>query len=94
MSTTSFTSVTSEQQCGCDKRVAKNLITFWAQIVAIYVVMVTSIVNLSLDVPDRELWLVLLSSSLGYVLPSPGLKFKSSKLTKNDNSGTPMATAT
>ena len=89
---TSFTSITSEQQCGCDKRVAKNLITFWAQIVAIYVVMVTSIVNLSLDVPDRELWLVLLSSSLGYVLPSTGLKFTSSKLTKNDNSRTPMAT--
>ena len=84
MSTTSFDSLNNDQRCDCGKRVPKNLISFWAQIIAIYVIIVASIINLSLDVSDRELWLDLLSSSLGYVLQNPGPKFKSSKRIDND----------
>ena len=36
----------------------------------------TSLVQISLRSPDKELWLILLSSSIGYILPSPGLKFR------------------
>ena len=53
----------------------KNRISFWTQIVLVYLIIIVSITHLSLRSPDRELWLILLSSSIGYILPSPGLKF-------------------
>ena len=56
-------------------REAKNRITFFSQIIVIYAVIATAIFHLSFQSPDKELWLVLLSSSLGYILPTPGLKF-------------------
>lgn len=59
----------------CGNRIPKNQFTFISQIIIIYAIVVTSIVHLSIQSPDRELWLILLSSSLGYILPSPGLKF-------------------
>ena len=56
-------------------RVPKNQFTYVSQIIVIYAIIATSIVHLSLQSENRELWLILLSSSLGYILPSPGLKF-------------------
>ena len=49
---------------------------FFAQIIVVYMIIVTSLVQISLRSPDKELWLILLSSSIGYILPSPGLKFR------------------
>ena len=48
---------------------------FFAQIIVVYMIIITSLVQISLRSPDKELWLNLLSSSIGYILPSPGLKF-------------------
>ena len=45
----------------------------------VYTVILTAIIHLSIQSPNKELWLVLLSSSLGYILPSPGLKFAKNK---------------
>ena len=59
----------------CGNRVPKNQFTYVSQIIVIYAIIATSIVHLSLQSENRELWLILLSSSLGYILPSPGLKF-------------------
>ena len=59
----------------CHNRVPKNQFTYILQIVVIYAIIATAIVHISLQSDNRELWLVLLSSSLGYILPSPGLKF-------------------
>ena len=59
----------------CGNRVPKNQVTYLSQIIVIYGIIITAIVHLSLQSPNKELWLVLLSSSLGYILPSPGLKF-------------------
>lgn len=59
----------------CNNRMPKNQFTYMSQIVVIYAIIATSIVHLSLQSDNRELWLILLSSSLGYILPSPGLKF-------------------
>ena len=47
---------------------------FFAQIIVVYMIIITSLVQISLRSPDKELWLNLLSSSIGYILPSPGLK--------------------
>lgn len=59
----------------CGNRMPKNQFTYITQVVVIYGIIITAIIHLSLQSPNRELWLVLLSSSLGYILPSPGLKF-------------------
>jgi hypothetical protein len=83
MSTQSLNTAVNEQQCFCAQKVAKNLVTFWAQIVAIYIVILTSVINLSLSSPHQELWLILLSSCLGYILPNPGVKYKT--MTSNDD---------
>ena len=53
----------------------KNKVTYLTQVIVIYAIIATSIIHLSLQAPDKELWLVLLSSSLGYILPTPSLKF-------------------
>lgn len=75
----------SQQWSMCGNRVPKNQVTYWTQIVLVYGIVIASIAHLSLQSPDKELWLVLLSSSLGYILPSPGLKFKKIGLDETDS---------
>ena len=65
----------------CGNRFPKNQFTYISQIIVIYATIATSIVHLSIQSQDRELWLILLSSSLGYILPSSGLKFTKQKQT-------------
>ena len=62
----------------CEQKLAKNKLTFLFQIVIFYAIIITSLVQISLQSPDKELWLILLSTSIGYILPSPGLKYKRS----------------
>ena len=61
---------------GSKSKTAKNLLTFFTQIIVVYTIIITSLVQISLRSPDKELWLILLSSSIGYILPSPNLKFR------------------
>ena len=56
------------------KKVAKSETVFFSQIIIIYIVVITCIVNLSLDKGNSNLWTALLSSSLGYLLPNPKIK--------------------
>lgn len=42
--------------------------------IVVYTIIITSIVNLSLTNGSSELWISLLSSAIGYVLPNPSLK--------------------
>ncbi len=56
------------------KRLPRSEITFFAQVIIVYIVIITCIVNLSLGNGDINLWTALLSSCLGYLLPSPKLK--------------------
>lgn len=58
--------------CG---RKPKNTLIFLSQIIIIYFIIIASIIQLSLQSSDKDLWLILLSTSLGYILPSPNLKF-------------------
>lgn len=48
-------------------------IVFFSQIFIIYTVIVTSIFNLSFNTGNTNLWTVLLSSCLGYLLPNPSV---------------------
>ena len=66
----------------CGKRVPKNRITFIAQIVAIFAIIAFAGVNLTLgNTANSSLWVALLSSALGYILPSPALKYHRRKST-------------
>jgi hypothetical protein len=49
-------------------------VVFLAQTGMIYIVILASIVNLSLGIGESNLWVALLSSCLGYLLPNPTLK--------------------
>ena len=44
---------------------------FICQVIAIYAIISASIYNLSVDSDQTSLWVSLLSSCLGYLLPSP-----------------------
>ena len=55
-------------------KIPKEEFTFFAQVVLIYIVCITCIINLSIGNGNSNLWTSLLSSSLGYILPSPKLR--------------------
>lgn len=63
-----------DEWCVSGHKVYKAQVVFFAQVILVYVVVVASIINISLGVGDRNLWIVLLSSSFGYLLPSPSLR--------------------
>ena len=56
-----------------------SLILFIFQSVVILIIICVSAYNLSLQKGDANLWTALLSSSLGYVLPNPKLKYSQEK---------------
>jgi hypothetical protein len=49
-------------------------ILFIAQILVLFIVVCTSIYNLSAGNGDSNLWTALLTSSIGYVMPNPKVK--------------------
>ena len=48
-------------------------IVFFTQVILIYIVIGVSLVNLSIG-RTEDLWILLLCSCLGYILPNPSLK--------------------
>jgi hypothetical protein len=55
----------------------KSQIVYFSQVLLIFIVVCTAIVNLTLykdDEASGKLWTALLSSSIGYLLPNPSLK--------------------
>ena len=49
-------------------------IVYFCHMIVVYVIIVTSISNLLLPNGKSELWIILLSSTIDYALPSPSLK--------------------
>ena len=56
------------------KMCPKSVVLFVVQMVLICIIVVAAIVNISMYDKNKEMWISLMSSSLGYVLPSPRLK--------------------
>jgi hypothetical protein len=55
-------------------KVPREEIVYLCQIIGVYTIIITSIVNLSIGGRERtELWITLLSSAIGYLLPNPRL---------------------
>ena len=63
--------------CGSD--VPKEEIVFFTQVILIYIIAITSIVNLTIKATNDTLWTSLLSASLGYMLPAPQLNTRKKK---------------
>ena len=53
--------------------VPKEEIVFFTQVILIYIIAITCIVNLTMEAKHETLWTSLLSASLGYMLPAPQL---------------------
>ena len=71
----------------CGYGMNKSQVVYFSQIIIIYIIILTCIINLSLKNGDSNLWTALLSSCIGYILPAPKIK-ESKKVneTLNDNS--------
>lgn len=63
-----------EQQQQIVKKDISIKVIFAAQIGIIYLVVLASLINLSLKIGNSNLWVALLASSLGYILPAPTLQ--------------------
>ena len=68
------------------KKIRKPEMTFIFQVIILYIVIITCIINLLLKNGTSELWVSLLSYSLGCLLPSP--KIKKFNTSNNDNNST------
>lgn len=55
-------------------KIQRSLAVFASQTVVLYVVIFTALINLSIGKEPQTLWTALLSSCLGYLLPSPKIK--------------------
>lgn len=55
-------------------RVPKTEIVYFCQISLVYIIIIASLVNLSIQNGSSELWISLLGSCIGYILPNPKLK--------------------
>lgn len=61
-------------------RVPKREIVFFCQVILIYIVVITCIINLTIGSDNKsQLWTALLSACLGYLLPNPSLNDESVK---------------
>ena len=56
--------------------VPRSEIVFFVQVLLVYIVVITSIVNLTIGNKDPKLWIALLSGHIGYLLPNPTLRKK------------------
>jgi hypothetical protein len=56
---------------------------FLCQILVIFIVVCVSLINLSLQWGNQQLWTVVLTSCLGYIMPNPRLKLIDRQETAN-----------
>jgi hypothetical protein len=69
------TSSSSEHWTCCKKYdIPREQIIYFAQIILIYIVVLTSLSALLYGAPHVTIWLSLLSACIGYMLPAPSLK--------------------
>ncbi|MEK6265328.1 MAG: hypothetical protein N2B06_11260 [Clostridium sp.] len=54
--------------------VPKQEVVYFCQIIILYIVIIVSLINLSVQNGDKNLWISLLSASIGYLLPNPTLQ--------------------
>jgi len=73
---TSSVSISSEREVWsvCGYHIPKLELVYLSQIIALYIIIIVCLINLSIQNDKSELWCTLLSASIGYLLPNPSLK--------------------
>lgn len=61
-----------------------DIILFTCQVILIFIVVCVSLANLSFQWGNQNLWTVVLTGSLGYIMPNPKLKVANGNLTFSD----------
>lgn len=51
-----------------------DVVIFVAQVFLLFVVVITSLANLTIDNGNTNLWTMILTSCLGYMMPNPHIK--------------------
>ena len=74
---TETASQTSWRVCG--SKLPSKEVVFFTQVLVVLIVLITCVVNLSLQQGDQILWKYLLCSIIGYILPNPSLPKQSIK---------------
>ena len=71
----SFNSWVKEKICRMPNinpsQTTSDVILFATQVIAVYIIISISLYNLTQTTENKELWISLLSSSVGYLIPSP-----------------------
>jgi hypothetical protein len=67
----------------CGNPIRKSQALFFSQIVILYIIILSCLFNLSFKNGRSEMWLSLLCTCIGAILPHP--KFHKSKLVENGN---------
>ena len=58
----------------CGSYMSRLAVVFLCQIIILYIAIVTCFINLTIGNGPKELWITVLSLSLGSILPSPKVK--------------------
>jgi hypothetical protein len=61
-----------------------DVVLFTFQVILIFVVVCVSLMNLSLQWGNQNLWTVVLTDSLGYIMPNPKLKISNGSVSVNE----------
>ena len=64
----------------CGSKCPEREFIFIAQTLLVYIVTIASIANLTYGTSQSDLWVCLLSSSIGYMLPAPSIGHKNSSI--------------
>lgn len=51
-----------------------DIVLFTVQVLIVFIVVCTSLVNLTFNYGNQNLWTVVLTGTLGYVMPNPKIK--------------------
>ena len=63
----------------CGSRIPRPEVVYFSQVIIIYITVITCIINLSINNSNNELWIALMGSCLGYILPNPSIGRKKLK---------------
>ena len=69
--------MSSPTEWRCFGYMKRDQAVFLAQVIIAYIVILTSLINISLTSENICLWATLASGTIGYLLPSPNIKHES-----------------
>ena len=70
----------------CGENIPREEIVYFAQLFICISLIITSVVMLALHDSNREYWMVCVSSSVGYIMPSPRMMHQTPTVKKKTNS--------